>query len=101
MEAFDGVRTSSRAFIRNRDISSVITNPPVPLQLQAWLETEAQLGRVLQALASILDRLPALERAAAGAASGEMAEASSYMRASYVKQLMEAERLAAYLSPLM
>lgn len=57
---------------------------------------------MLQALASTLDRLPALERAAAGAAtaSGEAAEAP-YMAASYVKELTEAERLAGYLTPLM
>lgn len=76
-----------------------------PVQLQAWLETEAQLTRVLQALASLLDRLPALARAAAAAAIGDddggQNTPASASASSYVKQVAEAERLAAYLNPLM
>lgn len=78
-------------------------------QLQAWLETEAQLQRVLQALGNLLDRLPALARAAASAASTPEADLlggparipASASEACYVKQVLEAELLAAYLGPLM
>jgi hypothetical protein len=81
-------------------------------QVQAWLGTEAQLQRVLQALTSLLDRLPVLERAAAAASAAAAAvvddddaphvpAAALACQASYVKQVLEAERLAAYLAPLM
>lgn len=88
------------SFDRRRDRST---------QLQAWLETEAQLQRVLQALGSLLDHLPALARAADSAnftpeadLRGEPARIpASASEACHVKQVLEAERLAAYLGPLM
>lgn len=111
MEAFDGVSaggsSKDKAAHDPTSLKSCPYQSPSP-QLQAWLETEAQLQRVLQALAGLLDRLPALAKAAASTpveadieGKGPPRMPASASEACYVKQVLEAERLAAYLGPLM